>query len=203
MDIYPAKAAGLPVFWVTDNILDDNEGKNIPHGKIGTIPYWVESIRESSLEYSNKEKTSLLAELNSTPAIFDDLYCDFYYKECNTVNRSFVSSTLNHLISTELEIIHPYLHQCQKSGCKVNRLYLPDDIIEDSCKKDFGPDNNLQVFMKARIVTINMIRGEKNNWNNLNPESSTSSGDFYKSIQFISQHDKKHIRKITSNLAAH
>ena len=130
MDIEPAMAAGILVFWLNNEVRGAIKHQEIPQGRMEDLRNWLEAIPIESLLYSCQKPTALIAVIRSIPAVLETFLSGLDEEKisCHSnVNERSIKEVLCHLRDVELEVNLPRI-QWILSQDKASET----DIISDS-----------------------------------------------------------------------
>jgi FMN phosphatase YigB (HAD superfamily) len=203
-DMPGACKLGLPTFWVSDPArLTTDSLKPTGQGSIGDLRGWLGRADLSTLEPAHSTPESLMAVMLSTPAVISGLLRPA--TSPNLTRRPVsgewsLTEVVCHLRDTEGEVNYPRLHML----LELDEPFIPARMTaawaeeRDYNNQDFS--QALQDFITARVQTLDLLRGLKDEWQRKARHAIFGPTDLQEMVKFIVEHDKLHIRQIKTTL---
>jgi len=204
MDIEPAMESGLPVYWVTEEIIHSHEHSEIPQGKIKDFHAWLEGVSNRTLQHSIESTSSLLAVLRSTPAVLEGNLSSITEAEYDSHSNNqewSIKEVICHLRDIEIDVNIPRIQRILSQ----DNSFIAEEITDHWAKERnyAGQDckNALFSFIRARKVTLELL-GELNaEWDSSVRHSIFGSISLRELVGITAGHDKNHVRQVHNNLA--
>lgn len=198
MDIQPAQAAGLPVFWVRKTASDVDSSIELPQGTIADVRPWLEKVDHGELQANWHEPQSLLAILRATPAALAALTCYLPGEKwhCQPKHGEWcLVEIMCHLRDVERDINHPRLKTILTEDNPFIAGVVSDKWVEE--RKYATQDGKLALaeFTRARIETLEILSGINTEW--FRPARHAIFGPtmLRELVKFMVEHDQAHIRQ--------
>jgi FMN phosphatase YigB (HAD superfamily) len=203
MDIEPALASGIPVFWVRNEALGTSENLGIPQGLISDVRPWLESIQQETLQYSLEKTTALLAALRAMPAILEG-----YLLKLNDENLKYTSNTQDwsisdgicHLRDVEIEVNFPRIQKI----LSFDNPFLVGEITDRwVVERDYASQSGrgaLTSFTNSRIDIINILARLHEEWDRPARHSIFGSSTLRELVGVMVGHDIAHVRQINHTM---
>jgi FMN phosphatase YigB (HAD superfamily) len=161
MDIEPASASGLPVFWVNNDSLVEDDNMALPHGKIEDVRLWLENMNIQELQHSLSKTTALVATLRSSPAVLEGYLTKLSDEELKTnpnPQEWSISEVLCHLRDVEVEVNLPRIIKV----LNMENPFLAGAITDHwAIERNYARQNGreaLTSFIDARKETIDHLQ---------------------------------------------
>ena len=193
---------GLPVYWINSTDADTPDGLElVGRGSIGDLRSWLENNDLSSLEPACSTPEALSTLMLSSPAVVSglleqakgqDLMRRPEAKEWN------LTEIICHLRDTEVEINLPRLRMM----LELDEPFIPARNSNAWAEERGYNTQNiweaLSDFTKARIRTLEILHGLKDEWNRKARHAIFGPTNLLELVNFMAEHDKLHIRQIIS-----
>jgi FMN phosphatase YigB (HAD superfamily) len=210
LDLPGSNALGLATYWINTSDVAVPAGIDLAgRGSVGELRPWLERAVLSTLEPDFSRTGTLIALMLSTPAVISGLLPSLSKREQAAgpdVKRRPVSNEwslaeiLCHLRDTELEINLPRLRML----LDLNEPFIPArDTDSWALTRDYKNQDAaqaMQVFITARVETVNLLRGLTDEWTRKARHAIFGPTDLQELVKFMVEHDKLHIRQICSTI---
>ncbi|HEY2980671.1 MAG TPA: DinB family protein [Anaerolineales bacterium] len=199
-DLAPARALGLPTFWINGDKAAGSDDEAGPRGSLSDVRAWIESADLKSLNPRFEAQASILALLLGAPAAIAAL-ADEIPAACWTWRPApgewALTEVLGHLRDTELEINQPRLQRLLReeepfisardsNAWAAERQYLAQDGA-----------GALQEFLSARKALLADLNGLTDaDWSLKARHSIFGPTTLGEMVGFMAQHDRLHIQQI-------
>lgn len=210
LDLPGSNALGLATYWINASSAAAPAGIDlVGQGSVGDLRPWLERADLSVLEPDFSRPETLIALMLSTPAVISGLLPSLSKREQAAgldmrrrpvPNEWSLTEILCHLRDTELEINLPRLRML----LELNEPFIPArDTDSWAVTRDYKNQNAaqaMQVFMSARMETVDLMRGLTNEWTRKARHAIFGPTDLQELVKFMGEHDKLHIRQICSTI---
>ena len=199
MDIEPAMAAGLPVFWINGEREGTNNRQDIPQGRMDDLRSWLVDTPFESLLYSDQKPSALVAAIRSTPAVMETFLSGLDEEKISyrtKVDDWSIKEVICHLRDVEIEVNLPRIQKVlSQKNPFVTGVNSDPWVVERNYARQNGKDA-LQVYTTARLETISYLDNINLEWNSPVRHSIFGSNTFLELISVMVGHDKAHIQQI-------
>jgi FMN phosphatase YigB (HAD superfamily) len=203
-DLVGSNILKLPIYWI------DSSGEAPPEeveltgrGSIGDLRPWLEGIDLSTLEPADPTPASLIAVMLSTPAAISGLLSGLSDSDMTKrpiQNEWSLTEIVCHLRDTELEVNLPRLRML----LELDDPFIPARVTNAwAQERDYNNQDivqALEVFTSARMVTLELLHGLKDEWQRKARHAIFGPTDLFELVKFMVEHDKLHIRQIWSTV---
>jgi hypothetical protein len=203
-DILPAKKLGLATFFVEAESGSTSGPEAEPRGMLVDLRRYLESTDLAILTPSFTTRDSILAILQSTPAVMDGLLRKLSSTDWNlklSPTEWTLTELLCHLRDSEREIHHMQLDLF--NGSDDPFIPRPDTGVwanqRDYLKED--GQTALQEFIKARLATLEILKTvPEDTWERKARHAIFGPTNYREVAGFMADHDRLHIQQVWSLL---
>jgi len=198
MDIQPARAAGLPVFWVRKSSSDMDLSIELPQGTIADVRPWLEGVDHGELQFNWHGPQSLLATLRATPAALAALtrYLPDEKWHCQPKPGDWcLVEIMCHLRDVEQDINQPRLKTILNDDNPFIAGVVSDDWVEERKYAMQDGKTSLTEFTRTRIQTLDLLSGLNAEWSRPARHAIFGPTTLRELVKFIVEHDQAHIRQ--------
>jgi len=199
-DLGPARALGLPSYWINGGQAQGSGPEASPHGSLSDLRVWLASIDLKSLEPRFDSKESLLALLNAAPASISSFMDELpvrCWKWRPAPAEWALAEVLWHLRDTEMEINLPRLERILSEDSPFipapdtkawaeQRRYLEQDA--GTAWKEFL-SNRLDLIVRLREIA-------EADWARKARHSIFGPTGLQEMVGFMVEHDRLHIQQL-------
>ncbi|MBI5295142.1 MAG: DinB family protein [Chloroflexi bacterium] len=199
-DLAPARALGLPTFWVNTDAPKADDPASTGRGSIADLRRWLESVDVTSLEADFSSTGAILALLISTPATIASLLEEAPAQAWTSRPAPAewaLTEILCHLRDSEREVNQP----------RLTRLLTEDEPFISSRNTDAWADERnylgqdgraaFQDFLAARLETLSTLKSlSEADWLRKARHSIFGPTTLQELIGFMSTHDRIHIQQM-------
>jgi FMN phosphatase YigB (HAD superfamily) len=198
MDITPARAAGLPVFWVRKSSSDVDRSVELPQGTIADVRSWLEKVDHETLRPTLQEPPAILAALRATPAALAALtrYLPDEKWHCYLKPGEWcLVEIMCHLRDVEQDINHTRLQAILKEENPFIAGVVSDDWVEERQYARQDGKTALEEFTRARLQTLDFLSRLGAEWARPARHAIFGPTTLRELVKFIVEHDQAHIRQ--------
>lgn len=199
-DLAPARALGLPTFWVNTDAPRADDPDSTSRGSITDLRLWLESVNVKSLEADFSSTGAILALLTSTPAAIASLLEEAPARTWTSRPAPAewaLTEVLCHLRDSEREVNQP----------RLTRLLTEDEPFISSRNTDAWADERnylaqdgraaFQDFLAARLETLSTLKSlSETDWLRKARHSIFGPTTLQELVGFMSTHDRIHIQQM-------
>ncbi len=199
MDIAPARAAGLPVFWVRKSSSEVDPSVDIPQGTIADVRPWLEDIDHETLWIDWHEPQSLLATLRANPAALATLtrYLPDEKWHCHPKPGEWcLVEIMCHLRDVERDINHPRLKIILGEENPFIAGVVSDNWVEERQYARQDGKTALAEFTRNRMETLEILSRLLSEWSRPARHAIFGPTTLRELVKFVVEHDQAHIRQM-------
>lgn len=199
-DLAPARALGLPTFWVNGDPPQASDPEAAGRGTLSDLRAWLESVDLKSLEPQFGTRESTLALMTSVPAsiasLLEEALASSWTSRPAPAEWA-LTEVLCHLRDTEREVnqprlqrllneTEPFISSRNTDAWAEERAYLK----EDGCAA-------FKEFLAARLTTLETLKGLSDaDWTRKARHSIFGPTTLLELVGFMAMHDRIHIQQI-------
>jgi len=202
-DLIPANRLGLKTYFI-DGDPASSPGFEAGRGTLADLRLWLESTDLSTLEPSYKSPDAVLAIMQSTPAVFQQLTSSLTESEWQneiTNDDWAVNEIICHLMDTEREIHKMQLQlMLERTDAFIPR---PDTSIWASERDYLHVDGRkaLREFSSARAANIELVKNAGDDiWFRKARHAIFGPTNFLEVTSFMADHDRMHVQQAWKTL---
>lgn len=199
MDIEPAQAAGLPVYWVRAEGDESMDQENIPNGRIGDVRTWLEATPAGSLLHSTQNPSAMMAALRSTPSVLEDIFIGFDEDQLGIrpgPEEWSIKEVICHLRDVEIEVNLPRVEKVlSQENTFVTGMVTDPWVVE----RNYAGQNGKQAlmdFIDARIRLIDQLDQLSVEWDKPVRHSIFGSSNLKELVSVMVGHDIAHVQQV-------
>ncbi|MFH2037882.1 MAG: DinB family protein [Chloroflexota bacterium] len=199
MDIEPAMAAGLPVFWINNEVGGAKERHEIPQGRMDDLRSWLEGSAIESLLYSSQKPTALIAAIRSIPAILETFFSDLDEEKMNyRTNKGdwSIKEVICHLRDVEIEVNLPRIQKILSLDNTFVKGVNTDPWVNERNYSGQNVEDAFKRYIKTRLETLCYLDNNKLRWDTPVRHSFFGSSTLHELVSVMVEHDKAHIQQI-------
>ncbi len=197
-DLAPARALGLPTFWINDDPPKVSDPEATGRGTLSDLRIWLDSVDVKSLEPQFTTRESFLALMTSTPAAIASLLDEASSWTSRPAPAEWaLTEVLCHLRDTEREVNQP----------RLGRLLNEAEPFIPSRNTDAWADERAYLqqdgraafddFLFARLTTLEILKGlSEADWARKARHSIFGPTTLQELVGFMATHDRIHIQQI-------
>jgi len=198
LDMKPARAAGLPFFWVRKSAADVDLVAGLPQGTIADLRAWLERTDVDQLRIDWSEPRSLLATLRATPAALSALtrYLPDEKWHCHPEPEEWcLVEIMCHLRDVEQDINHPRLEMILREENPFIAGVVSDDWVEAREYSRQDGKSALAEFTRFRIRTLEVLSSLTAEWIRRARHAIFGPTTLMELVKFMVEHDQAHIQQ--------
>lgn len=206
MDIQPAMALGLPVYWVTEQVspLIHEHDHLSSQGDIAGVQAWLSRIDQANINQTYDKPNQLSAVLSATPATLDTL-CRHLPAEILAHRPApeewSITEILCHLRDVDQCVNLPRLEKIMRE----DNPFLPGiDTDRWADEGKYTAEDGLSAlnaFIKARSDLLALMdRFTTTDWQRMTRHAIFGPTSLLELVKFITIHDQNHIRQVHTAL---
>ncbi|HVN14969.1 MAG TPA: DinB family protein [Anaerolineales bacterium] len=199
-DLAPARALGLPTFWINGDQPKASDPEANGRGTLSDLRGWLESTDLKSLEAQLKSRESILALMTATPAVISSLIDELPASSWTARPASeewALTEVLCHLRDTEREVNQarlqrlttenePFIPSRDTDGWAEERQYIKQDG-----RAGFND------FLTSRLETLKTLKElSDSDWARKARHSIFGPTTLQEMVGFMTSHDRMHIQQI-------
>jgi FMN phosphatase YigB (HAD superfamily) len=198
-DLAPARALGLPIFWVNGDPPQASDPEANGRGTLSDLRAWLESVDVKSLEPQFGTRESALALMTSTPAAIASLLEEVpasVWTSRPAPDEWALTEILCHLRDTEREINQPRLQRLLTEAEPFILSRNADAWAEERGYLKQDGRAAFQEFLAARLSTLETLKGLSDaDWARKARHSIFGPTTLLEMVGFMATHDRIHIQQ--------
>ncbi|HCE18145.1 MAG TPA: hypothetical protein DEQ80_09830 [Anaerolinea thermolimosa] len=206
-DILPAAVIGIPTFWLdeTDATLPSTVVPGSAKGNLAQAERWFSRMPQHH-DPCPLTPEAILANLISTPAVFDGMKRDLQPGECNRKpepDEWCFTEIICHLRDADLEVNLPRLsHILAQENAFISAVNTDEwSATRNYCEEDL--ELALHGFAAARIELVHQLEKlSDHDWNRQVRHAIFGPTSLLELMRFITTHDRSHIQQAIQTLAS-
>lgn len=207
-NIHPARALGLPAFWINKGSSSPATGRNAPngHGGLDDLLPWLDRTSLEELQPEFNHPDAMLATLRATPAALASLLQGLpasTWDENPQIGEWSLTEILCHLRDVDSEVNFPRLIQVIQE----HNPFLPSmDTDPWAEERQYFCQNGLEAlesFIDQRIRLLELLENLKErDWKRPARHAIFGPTDLKELVGIIAGHDRLHLRQAHAALSA-
>ena len=199
-DLAPARALGLPTFWVNGDALKADDPASTGRGSLADLRAWLEAVDVKTLEADFSSTGAILALMTSTPAtiasLLDEAPTPAWTSRPAPAEWA-LTEVLCHLRDTEREVNQPRL----KRLLEETEPFIPSQNTDAWAEeRNYLAQNGrtaFQEFLAARLETLTTLKSlTEADWARKARHSIFGPTTLQELVGFMSTHDRIHIQQM-------
>lgn len=199
-DLAPARALGLPTFWVNGDAPKADDPASTGRGSLADLRAWLEAVDVKTLEADFSSTGAILALMTSTPATIASLLDeapDSAWTSRPAPAEWALTEVLCHLRDTEREVNQPRL----KRLLEETEPFIPSQNTDAWAEeRNYLAQNGrtaFQEFLAARLETLTTLKSlTEADWARKARHSIFGPTTLQELVGFMSTHDRIHIQQM-------
>jgi FMN phosphatase YigB (HAD superfamily) len=199
MDLRPAQAAGLPVFWVKASDDGTPEHADLPQGTLAGLRSWLESVDPQALQPSFEKPAALLAVLRATPAAITALtgsLPDEKWQYRPQPGEWCLTEILCHLRDVESEVNLPRIRRALAEENPFIAGEVTDRWVEERQYSKQDGRAALTAFVEARKEALGLLGGLQTEWSRPARHAIFGPTTLQELVGLVAGHDRLHLQQI-------
>ena len=199
-DLAPARALGLPTFWVNGDQPQASDPEATGRGSLSDLRAWLESVDVKSLEPQFGTRNSTLALMTSVPAsiasLLDEAPASAWTSRPAPAEWA-LTEVLCHLRDTEREVNQPRLQRLLSETEPFISSRNTDAWAEERSYLKEDGRTVFQEFLTTRLATLETLKGLSDaDWARKARHSIFGPTTLLELVGFMATHDRIHIQQI-------
>ena len=199
-DLAPARAVGLPTYWVNGNLPQASDPEAAGRGSLSHLRAWLDSVDIKSLEPQFTTRESFLALMTSTPAamasLLDEAPASAWTSRPAPAEWA-LTEVLCHLRDTEREVNQPRLQRLLTETEPFISSRNTDTWAEERSYLKEDGRAAFQEFLASRLSTLETLKALSDaDWARKARHSIFGPTTLLELVGFMATHDRIHIQQI-------
>ncbi len=199
-DLAPARALGLPTFWVNGDAPKAEDPASTGRGSLSDLRAWLESVDVKTLEADFSSMSAILALMTSTPATIASLLEEVSVSAWTSRPAPAewaLTEVLCHLRDTEREVNQPRLKRLLEETDPFIPSRNTDAWAEERNYLSQDGRTAFSEFLAARLETLATLKSlTEADWARKARHSIFGPTTLQELVGFMSTHDRIHIQQI-------
>jgi len=206
-DLAPARALGLPTFWINGDPPQASDPEATGRGTLSDLRIWLDTVDVKSLEPQFTTHESFLALMISAPAsiasLLDEAPASAWTSRPAPAEWA-LTEVLCHLRDTEREVNQPRLQRLLSEAEPFIPSRNTDAWAEERAYLQQDGRAAFDEFLSARLTTLETLKGLRQaDWARKARHSIFGPTTLQELVGFMATHDRIHIQQIWKLIHPH